>query len=220
MGKDFISLNYYEMLDIKPDASPFEIRHAYNTMLQMYRTESLISYSFFTPEERAEILSILEKAYLTLINDEKRQAYDDELIHLGILDAAVRERQVKKPISIFDINREQSASGLIKNGEPELKAKVAESKLFGELLSRPEISGSDLRAVRNELAVTLEHISQKTKIRIDNLRSIEEDKIDALPAAVFLKGFLKAYLKCLCLEPADDICIRYMNRLVRSGEKP
>ena len=35
----------------------------------------------------------------------------------------------------------------------------------------------------------------------------------------FLKGFIKAYLKCLCLEPVDEICGRYMNRPVFGGEK-
>ena len=219
MGKDFANLNYYEMLDLKPEATHFEIRHAYNTIMQIYRADSLISYSFFTPEERKEILSVLDKAYLTLINEEERQAYDDELIRLGILTAAAKEPQLKKPVSIFDINREQGAAGPSKNGEAELRAKVAESKLIGEILSRPEISGADLREMRNELAVPLEHIAQKTKIRIDNLHSIEEDKLAALPAAVFLKGFLKAYLKCLCLEPADEICARYINRSINPGGK-
>jgi DnaJ-class molecular chaperone len=50
MEKDFDQLNYYEMLDIKPDAPALEIRSAYNSALQMYQSDSLVSYSFFSPK--------------------------------------------------------------------------------------------------------------------------------------------------------------------------
>lgn len=219
MERKFDSLNYYEMLDLKPDATFFEIRHAYNTALQVYQTGSLISYSFFSPEERKEILNSLEKAYLTLINEKKRQDYDDELIRLGVLDEGVKKPSAKTPVKIFDINREQAKSGAQKNTVFELRAKVGENKLVGEILARPVINGADLRGIRSELSVSLESIAQQTKIRIDYLNSIEAENIDSLPAMVFLKGFLKAYLKCLCLEPVDEICTKYMNHLAASGKK-
>jgi len=72
MDQDFDQLNYYEMLDIKPDASALEIRSAYNTALQIYQSDSMVSYSFFSREERNKILALLEKAYLTLINEAQR----------------------------------------------------------------------------------------------------------------------------------------------------
>jgi hypothetical protein len=219
MEKKFGKLNYYEMLDLKPDATLFEIRHAYNVALQLYQTDSLISYSFFSPEERKEILDLLENAYLTLISEKKRQDYDNELIRLGILIEAENKPTVKIPVSIFDINRAQGKSGPIKNTALALRAKVIENQLIGEILSQEAVSGSDLQKIRNELAVPLEHIAQETKIRIDYLLGIEGDDIKALPAAVFLKGFIKAYLKCLCLEPVDEICSRYMNHSAFCGGK-
>ena len=219
MEKKFARMNYYEMLDLKPDATFFEIRHAYNAALQTYQTDSLISYSFFSPEERKAILDLLEKAYLTLINEKERQDYDNELIRLGIIKEAVKKPMVKTPVSVFDINREQGKPGAAKNAAAELRAKVAQNKFIGEILSQQELSGADLQKIRNELAVPLEQIAQETKIRIDSLLNIEGNNIEALPAAVFLKGFIKAYLKCLCLEPVDEICIRYMNRLSSLGGK-
>ena len=213
MEKNFARLNYYEMLDLKPDAKFFEIRHAYNDAIRIYQTESLISYSFFSSEERKEILGFLEKAYLTLNNEQKRKDYDDELIRQGIFDKAANKPLVKAPVSIFNINRERGTSGAVQNDVAELRKKVTENKLIGEILSQQEVSGADLRKIRNELAISLEHIAQKTKIRIDYLHGIEGDDIEALPAAVFFKGFIKAYLKCLCLEPIEEICTRYMNHL-------
>lgn len=211
MEKNFAKLNYYEMLDLKPGASFFEVRHAYNTALQSYQADSLISYSFFSPEERAEILGLLEKAYLTLMNEKERQNYDDELIRLGIIPELVKRPIVKTPVSIFNINREESKTGTVRTAVSDLRAKIADNNLIGEILAQKEINGSDLQKIRNELAVKLENIAQETKIRLDYLTAIEEDNIQTLPAAVFLKGFVKAYLKCLCLEPADEICGRYIN---------
>jgi len=219
MEKKFAKLNYYEMLDLKPDATFFEVRHAYNTALQVYQTDSLISYSFFAPEERKEILGLLEKAYLTLINEKKRQDYDDELIRLGVISEIVKKPAVKTPVSIFDINREPGKSGAGKSAVAELKTRVSENKLVAEVLSQQELGGADLRKIRHELAISLESIAQQTKIRIDYLSGLEEDNAAALPAAVFLKGFLKAYLKCLCIEPVDEICTKYINRLAFAGKK-
>ncbi len=219
MDKKFGRQNYYEMLDLKPDATLFEIRHAYNAALHLYQTDSLISYSFFSPDERQEILGLLENAYITLINEKKRQDYDDELIRLGLLDESAKKPIVKTPVSIFDINRAQGKTGTLKNATVALRAKVIENQFISEILSREEVSGPDLQMIRNELAVPLEHIAQETKIRIDYLQGIEEDDAQTLPAAVFLRGFIKAYLKCLCLEPVDEICGRYMNRAAFCGGK-
>lgn len=212
MEKKFARLNYYEMLDLKPDAAVYEIRQAYNTALQVYQSDSLMSYSLFSPDERKTILNLLEKAYLTLINDKSRRDYDNELIESGLMQETEKKPPVKTSVSIFDINHDSGKPGALKSTTLELRAKVAGNKLIEQIISQEHISGSDLVRIRTELAVPLEHIAQETKIRIDFLHSIEKEDIQAFPAAVFLKGFIKSYLKCLCLEPADEICRKYMNR--------
>jgi DnaJ-class molecular chaperone len=215
MERNFTELNYYEMLDVKPNAAALDIRSAYNAALQIYQADSLVSYSFFSPEERKKILNLLEKAYFTLMNEKEREIYDNELIRLGIIQAAEMSQTVKGPVSIFDINRQRDTSGMLKIHNAELKAKVSQNERIREILSQKEISGADLKAIRSELGVDLEKIHQETKIRIDYLNSIEENNIEKLPPAVFLKGFIKAYLKCLYLEPADEISARYMSGSAR-----
>lgn len=212
MEKKFARLNYYEMLDLKPDAAVFEIRQAYNTALQIYKADSLTSYTFFSPDERKAILSLLEKAYLTLINEKSRRDYDNELIGSGRINEAEKKPLVKTSVSIFDINRDSGKAGTLKNAVHELREKVDGNELIREILSQEQISGPDLVRIRTDLGVPLEQIAQETKIRIDFLHSIEKEDIKAFPAAIFLKGFIKSYLKCLCLEPADEICRKYMNR--------
>jgi len=215
MDQDFDQLNYYEMLDIKPDASALEIRSAYNTALQIYQSDSMVSYSFFSREERNKILALLEKAYLTLINEAQRAIYDNEINPSGNVVIEGKSVTVKKPINIFDINRQGKNSLMRKNHNTELKIKISQSQLVGEILSRQNIKGADLRAIREELGVTIETIHQETKIRLDYLNFMEEDRTEKLPAAVFLKGFVKAYLKSLCIEQADGVSAIYMNGLGR-----
>ena len=217
MEKDFDQMNYYEMLDIQPGATAVEIRSAYNAALQMYQPESLVSYSFFSREERKKILAQLEKAYSTLINEAQRIQYDNELNPQRPAGTAETLEGVKKPVDLFEINRQAISFAQRKSHNTELKAKIAQSPTIAEIIARPDISGKDLKTIRNELGVTIEAMHQETKIRLDYLNDLEDDRIEKLPAAVFLKGFVRAYLKSLCIEPADEISTRYMNGLTRKN---
>ncbi len=219
MPKCFAQLNYYEVLDIKPDAMAFEIRHAYNAALQVYQPSSLASYSFFPEDDRQEILSIIETAYRTLISDQARKDYNEELIRRGELGVRNEATSAaKKPVSIFNISRNPAAKVALTNNET-LKSKISQSQLIGDILAQNELCGADLKRIRTELGVLIEQIAQETKIRHDHLRSMEEDHVARLPAAVFLKGFVKSYLKCLSLEPVEELSARYMDTVARLPQK-
>jgi DnaJ-class molecular chaperone len=220
MKKEFSKLNYYEMLDISPDAAFFEIRHAYNAALQIYGADSMVSYSLFSNEERKKILNLLERAYLTLINAQERKKYDSELALAGLLPRKEGKTPLKRPACIYDVKRKTGAEIMPKKtAKSILRENVEGNKRISEIISRPEISGADLKNIRNELDVPLEEIAQETRVRLDYLTCIEEDKIDRLPAMAFLKGFVKAYLKILCLEAVDDISARYIKWLESAGKK-
>ena len=70
--KRFEELNYYELLGIPNNASFSEIRQAYKEAFSIYNEDSLITYSFFTDEERDGILRKIEAAFLTLIEEKKK----------------------------------------------------------------------------------------------------------------------------------------------------
>jgi len=46
--KNFEELDYYEILNIPVDASPFEISRAYKNALEVYGESSLLTYSLFS----------------------------------------------------------------------------------------------------------------------------------------------------------------------------
>lgn len=218
MQKSFPEMNYYEMLNVKPDAAFFEIRHAYKAALQMYQADSMISHSIFSEEERKQILSFVEKAYTSLINEKERQNYDNELISQGVLTSTKWNISPKKPVYIYAANSNSSIKNLPKNNN-ELREKIAQNESILEIIVQNQISGADLQKIRSKLGVSIEHIAQETKISTYYIKNIEEDNVSSLPATVFLKGFIKAYLKCLCLEPVDGISNKYMSYLACFGER-
>ncbi len=211
--KPFNEQNYYEVLEIPPDAGPLDIRRAYKANFSLYQDDSLASYSFFSEEERTEILSCIEQAYLTLINPEARKAYDQSLILAGLLDAAGTFRdRTKEPIAIYEFQAAGRNGSSLAKRSAELKQRIAQTPAIRRLLSQDTLAGSDLREIRTVLEVPLEEIAERTNIRIDTLQAIEAEQVECFPPLVYLKGFLRAYSRCLELD-AGPVMDGYLRKL-------
>lgn len=199
--KPFTEQNYYEVLEVSTDALPLEIRRAYNKSFALYQDNSIASYSFFSEEERQEILSCIERAYLTLINPESRTDYDQSLIASGLLEEERMFRdRTKEPIAICDFQKTRRDSSAPARRSGELKLRIEQSPVVRDLLTRDTLGGSDLQKLRTVLEVPLEAIAEMTNIRIDILRAIEAENLDLFPPLVYLKGFLRSYIRCLELD--------------------
>jgi cytoskeleton protein RodZ len=69
--------------------------------------------------------------------------------------------------------------------------------------------GETLRTAREQQGLSLDVISQRTKIGILALRAIEENDIQSLPTGIFLRGFIRAYAREVGLD-AEDTVNRYV----------
>jgi cytoskeletal protein RodZ len=65
--------------------------------------------------------------------------------------------------------------------------------------------GEKLRSLREEAGVPLAEIAKATKIRKVYLEKIEAGLYDELPAAVYVKGFLRSYAKYMNIEQEDVV---------------
>lgn len=63
----------------------------------------------------------------------------------------------------------------------------------------------DLKQERERLGVSLETISEVTRISVRHLRALEDGDIEQLPGGVFRHGILRNYLSVLGLDPAPWI---------------
>lgn len=71
---------YYEILEVASDATQQQIHAAYHRARNTYSPESPALYSMFTREEARDLMSLIEEAFSTLSNQNKRKDYDRQLI--------------------------------------------------------------------------------------------------------------------------------------------
>jgi len=200
---------FYELLDVAPDASPYEIRHAYEEMHELYSNESLGSYSFFTETERKEILAELERAYLTLIDSRSRSEYDRELISQGRMNEERQYRdKMKTSVPFYLFKRDHSSLSPTIHTD----STAGEDPSLRAILDRDTITGEDLKTIRGKKGFTLEHISFQSKVTMAALKAIEEDRFDLLPPQVYVKGFLRSYARSLAVDP-DHLARAYLKHM-------
>ena len=209
--KKIDALTFYELLEIASDASPFEVHHAYKEMFQLYHEDSLASYSFFSREEREEILAKVNEAYSTLMDEKKRSQYDQYLIEQGLLEEEMQYQRDRKKLSLLPLSKRPGADTALRIRE-RLKMMVSSNAMIQEILARDALSGSDLKKIRDELGVSLEEIAETVKVRMTYLRAIEEDQFEKAPSRIFLKGFVRAYAQYIGLD-ADMVASRYLKRM-------
>jgi len=71
-----------------------------------------------------------------------------------------------------------------------------------------ESIGQTLKKERELRHVSLEEVSQTTRIPLKMLQRIEGDRFDELPGEVFARGFLRSYARTLGI-PSDHLVARY-----------
>lgn len=67
---------YYEILDLRPEASPQEVREAYLRTKSAYNKDSLALYTLVSVDEREQMIQKIEEAYSVLSNPDRRKEYD------------------------------------------------------------------------------------------------------------------------------------------------
>jgi cytoskeletal protein RodZ len=67
-----------------------------------------------------------------------------------------------------------------------------------------------LRFHRRAKELTLEQVSAETKIRASLLDQLENERIDELPAAVFVRGHVLQYARALGLPDPNEVAALYL----------
>ncbi|MBI5546787.1 MAG: helix-turn-helix domain-containing protein [Deltaproteobacteria bacterium] len=93
--KPLVEQNFYEILEVAPDASSEQIDQAFARAMAYYGPESLAVYSLVTIEEAQKLIRLVEDAYLVLSDAMARHAYDRE--H-GLLSPAPAPCSVELPV--------------------------------------------------------------------------------------------------------------------------
>ena len=74
------------------------------------------------------------------------------------------------------------------------------------LQTRFGYDGRFLRGVREHRGLSIESVSEATKISVRYLKAIEENAYDSLPASTFVRGYIREFARVLTL-PAPDAAV-------------
>ncbi|MEN8688768.1 MAG: helix-turn-helix domain-containing protein [Desulfobacterales bacterium] len=203
--KTFENEDYYQILQVPANARADEIKHAYRDALAIYEAESVATYSLFSDEQRERLLQAIETAFDTLVNEEKRNAYNQMLIDTGQMDAAVFSRQDQRKSDVYGDTRTLSNEKRLgqwvqkKADTPEIRQRIE------AILSKEMLSGLELKQLREAYGIDISEIHAVTKISGDSLKRIEANQFEDLPAEIYVRQFLKAYADVLRIDSGHVI---------------
>ena len=189
--------DHYELLELARDATREEVERAYRMARATWAEGGLAVYSVASESELGVLRERVEEAYRVLADADARSAYD----------AAFTRR--------LPARGDDPDLGLDDASEPHAPEELSAEIDSFEDLSGPENgrwTGAALRRTRLARGLALEQISAITKVNPGYLGSIEAERFDALPAAVYVRGFVSAYARCLGLD-ARRVASDYVERL-------
>ncbi len=195
-ARSFDKLNHYEVLEIDPSASDEEIRRAYRRAKETYASESMAICGLYSTERLQQVQDRIEQAHETLLDPERRRQHDLKLFPEGVPHRPTPPSTTPPPL-LRQPPREETPMR-VELPEPEINAET-------------EFTGSLLKRIREARGIELVDISNKSKIGVPHFRAIEEEKWDAMPAVVYLRGFLVEYSRYLRL-PTEQVTRTFMQR--------
>ena len=205
--------NHYQVLEISYQASADEIQSAYEVAREIYSHDALVSGSILSDHERRRTFDRIAEAYQTLIAEESRRLYDQRL---GLAESSNRPRRstasVHEPVAEpAEETREQQTQ----DRKPEVgptKVRVEPRKCPLQLKPSEQASGEFLRKAREAMGLELSTISEERKIGRSVLESIESERLDRLPAPVYLRNFTRQMAQCLGLDE-ERVSTSYLDRI-------
>jgi curved DNA-binding protein CbpA len=183
-------INYYEILELGTSAAQHEVTKAYDRARRTYSGDNPAIYTIFSEKEARDLLKLIEEAYSVLGNRTLRTIYDQRL--LGKSSQGVDLSYD----SILNASRQNFPEP--KAASSKVSYRIDEA-LEEEILSRTEWVGDNLRKIREYKNLSIERMSEKTKINTFYLTAVEADDRMKLPAAVFVRGYVIQIAKVLGL---------------------
>lgn len=174
-------LKYLETLELPEDATPLEIKASYQSLKSLYTKGSIA---------------------LTPIEDDCPDEVRKEIL-----------KQVEQAYNWLTSNPTDTGPAReLREEASEDGATESAMRLPFEHGAEPEVyDGPSLKKIRERLGIELSEVEFGTKISMNHITNIEEEKFSALPEPVFVRGYITAYAKCLRLDP-QRVAEHYMER--------
>jgi cytoskeleton protein RodZ len=80
--------------------------------------------------------------------------------------------------------------------------------------------GAHLRQCRKSRGLSLEDVSETTRIALRHLRALEEERLLSLPAPVFVRGYIRAYCSSVGEPATQALCLYERARVAATPPPP
>jgi curved DNA-binding protein CbpA len=235
-------INYYDILEVNPQASSFEVYQAYLKIKKTYSLRDPQMFKNFTFDEIQELLTMIEEAYSTIGNEETRVIYDAQFFKIyphmkskiGTVDfddtpkaflssaptlQVVQTTEVTSPAPATVATATHATPNPVPSGlgKTSLSSYEIDEAFEAQISTQEFFDGVFLGKIRKYKKVKIEDLSQKTCISIKYLYAIEDNNYNALPAPVFTRGYVVQYCKFLDLD-ADKVIPTFM-KLYQNGRE-
>lgn len=221
--------NYYDILEVAPNASLEEIHAGYIKAKNTYSLDALALYSIMTESECAEMLELIETAYSILSVPQKREEYNR---NKGITATPKKVNEISHSKSIFGSSRPVTVGEYVDNQHfmdfqinhhDAHVSKITATKRFSlefqknsefeqEIENTQVYTGPFLQKIREYKNVSIDRMADLIKVSKTYLRQIENDDYGKLPARTYVRGFIYQYAKCLKLNP-ELVASSYLNHI-------
>jgi curved DNA-binding protein CbpA len=174
--------NYYEILEVSSNAAQHEVTTAYERARNTYSGDNPAIYTIFSEHEARELLNLIEEAYAVLGNKTLRTIYDQRL--LGS----------KSPVKELNyesiLNASKAMLPEIKTHGPAKPEYKQNEEFERQIKEATDWDGALLKKVREYKCISVERMSERTKINTWYLNAIETMDAANLPALVFVRGYV------------------------------
>jgi curved DNA-binding protein CbpA len=248
----FSEQNFYEILEITPDATTEEIQKAFFRAKATYSPSSPALYSVFTEEEAQQLLRLIDEAYAILSNHSKRREYDQSVFGKSLAQnanasvtpiAPVNNMATDLPDFMLPGNEissspapaqspqtqhnqnhhhvpmsNPSASNGKKDGKTLMSHFNVDPEFEKEIAEQTTFDGTFLQKIRLYKNISLDQLSETSRISRPYILAVETNDFHSLPAPVYVRGFISSISRLLGL-PEKKVIESYMKLFKDSREK-
>lgn len=188
--------SYYELLEIRPGSPQNEVTRAYERAKQTYSSDNPALYTVFTADEARELLKLIEEAYLILGNAVYRSRYDEILKDPTIQLEELKFHDIVGPLVPNNLGKQKTQF------RPDY---VVNPVLEEQIRNEENCDGLFLKKVREYKKISVEKMSEITRISTHYILALEKNAWPALPASVFVRGFVVQICRLLGLEEKKTV---------------
>lgn len=206
--------NYYEILEIGPNAPQHEVTTSYERARSTYSSDNPALYTIFSEVEAREWMTLIEEAYSVLGNKTLRALYDERLLTNGAVNR--EELSYQSLMHASKLNYPEPAKKQVA-AKPTYSV---DADIENQIKARDSWDGDFIRKVREYKGITQDRMSEITKITSYYINAVEGDDPSNLPAPVFVRGYVVQIAKTLGLDDKKvaDSYMKHYKQLVEKSK--